>query len=88
VSVDGHLSASVERRSADHVQTGAVQHEVAGLGADAAKRWRLITDLAATDPCDGGTNWCFFCHEWDYHTDGCLWLRARRLTDETERGRS
>jgi hypothetical protein len=56
------------------------------LLANVFERWRLIQDLANTNPHTFGS-FCRYCRrDADLgHRDGCMWVRANRLTDETAR---
>jgi hypothetical protein len=54
------------------------------LSDQTRERWRLIQDLATSNPfCD--FEQCHYCPKsfGDAHTNGCLWVKANRLVDQT-----
>jgi hypothetical protein len=79
---DGHPPASDGDADSERIRPAATLADVDRLMGNVFERWRLIQDLAAIEP----KRWygqCFFCHYMD-HRDDCLWVRANRLTNETD----
>jgi hypothetical protein len=56
------------------------------LANRARERQQLIHDLAQSDPYGIDPTQCRYCGRWSdqEHTDDCLWVRARRLTNEVQ----